>query len=316
MTGVGVPQGAAAADAEHIAEAAQDHASQGDALLADALLSIQHGLSLCRCASRYHAVWGALKAAGAGRGLQNEMPVLAPLLRPLLAEAGHVLIAGAADAGSLRTLHALAGPVAPRFSVVDRCPAPLLRLAEVAAQLGINLRSQACDLAELVCGEPWDLVFAHYTLSFAGQVQRRRVLKALAQGLAPQGRLVCVAKFEALGPAQDPAAAASQWLQRLRPRIAAALASQPQTLAAVMPWLDAYAQDWALRKAAQPSPAELQADLAACGLQLVQQLDPSASGSAASVAASAQWHQQYSIVYVARRADPPVAAREPAAAVD
>lgn len=270
----------------------------GDHAVLDALEGLAIGLPLCTCATHYHAIWGTLKAAGSAHGLETEAPVLDPLLSPLLADGRRVLIAGAADGNSLRMLHALAGSRSPRFSLSDRCPAPLRRAAMVADQQGISLRTHEADLADLVPDEPWDLVFLHYTLSFAGPAHRGRILSALARGLAPGGTLVCSAKFDAQGPGESQAAAADRWLARMRPRIVNCLADHPQALAAIQPLLAAYAKDWAARKASQPSQVELEDDFARAGLDVRQRL-ATARGRSAESALDSVGHQQHSVVLVA-----------------
>lgn len=273
-----------------------------DAELREGLEGMATGLSLCRCASGYHTVWAALRAIGEGRGLQSEAPVLDPLLRPLLAGGTHVLIAGAADAKSLAVLHAIANTRSVRFSLADSCPAPLQRAREFAAQRQIALRTIQTDLAELVADDPWDLVFVHYTLSFADAPRRRRILLALAHGLAPSGVVVCSAKFDASGGDDPPVEAAARWLQHMPAVLAKRLAGQPHAWAGIEPLLAGYAHEWALRKASQPSQSVLEDEFTAAGLLIRERLQTARSQSPKPATSTAN-HRQYSRILVAGRAD-------------
>ncbi len=243
--------------------------------LVDALEALNNGLRHCRCPNGYHSVWGLLRAVGARRGLQIEAPVLCALMQTMLGAGSRVLIAGAADTASLQLLGGLASGRGARFMVADACPAPLRQAERVATTLGLDVQTVASDLADLPAPPPgagWDLVFMHYTLGFSDADKRRRVLAALARGLAPAGRVVCAAKFSAEPAAADAAAAAQRWLQGMAPRLQAALADHPQAWAAAQAPLAAYAQERAQRRVRQPDLAELESDFTASGLQVTERL--------------------------------------------
>ena len=269
--------------------------------LQDALQGIAVGLSSCQCPGAYHTIWGALRATGAGHGLESEAPVLDPLLDPLVGNGSRVLIAGAADANSLRMLHGLAQGRAVQFSVADRCPAPLRRASDWAQRRGIELQVIEADLADLPGRGQWDLAFLHYTLSFGDAQRRRQVLAALAAVLSAKGVIVCALKFDA-GAAETPAAAAQRWLARMSPLMSQRLSGHPETWARIEPLLSGYALQWAERKAMQASPDRLEGDFASAGLRVHQRIDTPRSPLTArrnSLAA----HDQYSQVWVAARAD-------------
>lgn len=243
-------------------------------LLREALDGLAIGLRACTCAHRYHALWSVLKAAGVHRGIHAESAGLAAVLRPLLEPRAHVLIAGTADASALQLLAACAdAPSQLRFTIADRCPAPLRRAADHADAHGLAVTTRATDLACIATDDPWDLVFMHYTLSFADGATRQRVLGAIAGGLAPGGHVVCVAKFgdraAAVGSAVGSAAGSGQtWLAPLQPKIAQLLAGHPDALAEVDALLPGYARSRDERASAQPSPAELAAEFASAGLEM------------------------------------------------
>lgn len=264
----------------------------------EALEGLEIGRRLCACPGGYHVLWGLLRSAGVGQGLKTEQPVLEPLLAGLLAKGGHVLVAGAADSGSLALLHACARGEPVRFTVADLCAAPLERVTRYAGVHGINAATIQSDLAELKADDPWDLVFIHYTLSFADQALRRRVLCGLARGLTPAGTVVCAVKFAADGDPSREGAAADSWQARIRPKLAALLEAHPGDLAVVDALLPEYARMRASRKALQPVPAELEADFAACGLVVRERIDtPRADWAASGDNPTAD--RQHSVILVA-----------------
>lgn len=233
-------------------------------LLRDALEGLTVGEQSCICPNRYHALWGVFKAAGVHRGIYAESTGLADVIRPLLVRGAHVLIAGTADTTALQLLGACAGsPSDLRFTVADRCPSPLRRVAAHAAAHRMDVRTVETDLSMLGSGDPWDLVFIHYTLSFADTQARRSILRAIADGLAPGGTVICVAKFGERAGGNDPGDA---WLAPLRPAIDRVLAGHPEARASVDALLPGYAKSRDERATSQPTVEELEADLASAGL--------------------------------------------------
>ena len=269
---------------------------QDDVLLWEALDSLAAGLVHCTCPTRYHALWGALKAAGVNRGLYTEAPVLQWLIAPLLRAGGHVLVAGAADAAGLQLLAACAGDAPLRFTVADQCPAPLLGVRRRAADRGQEVETVQTDLSRLPRpAEPWTLAFIHYTLSFMDAGLRRSVLGALAAGLAPAGTVVCCAKFGEAGERASPAA----WTEAMRARLAVVFADHPEALAAIDLHLPAYSENRSGRRGAQPGLDELRADFAAAGLS-IDEVHETGRGAWSHSAANPSPDRQTSLVLLAR----------------
>lgn len=267
-----------------------------DALLQEALDGLAAGLAHCTCPTGYHALWGALKAAGVNRGIYTEAPVLQRLIAPLLQAGGHALVAGAADAAGLELLAACAGEAPMRFTVADQCPAPLMGVRHCAAARGLAVETVQSDLSRLPPpAEPWTLVFIHYTLSFMDAGLRRRVLGALAAGLAPSGTIVCCAKFGEPGERASPQA----WTDAMHERLALVFAGHPEALAAIEPHLSAYSGNRSGRRAAQPGLDELRADFAAAGLG-VDEVHETGRGAWSHSAANPSPDRQTSLVLLAR----------------
>ena len=217
----------------------------------------------CTCPTHYHALWGALKAAGVNRGLYTEAPALEPVLRPLLQTAGHVLVAGCADTTALELLRHCAPQRPIRWSVSDQCPAPLEMVKNYSLLHGIKTTTSQADLTHLPQpATPWDLIFVHYTLSFMDKASRRQALQAMGAGLAAGGTIVCAAKF---GEARSDA---TSWLAAMSPRLDDLFADHPQALATLHGYLPVYAQHRSHRVHEQATLDMLKDDFAYAGLSI------------------------------------------------
>ena len=272
-----------------------------DQLLREALEGISVGLEHCSCPTRYHALWSALKAAGVNHGMYTEAPVLTRLLAPPLHAGSHALVAGCADASALQLLHACAGGQPLHYTVADQCEAPLQRVRRYAAAHGIEVETLHADLAQLAPPAaprpPWSVVFIHYTLSFMDAALRRRVRRALAAGLAPAGSIVCSVKFGPGARRRSP----QQWIDAMRPRLAAVLHDHPEALAAVERHLPDYADSRSERRVQQPDLQALQADFAAAGL-VIRALHDTRRGAWSASPANPTQEAQTSLILLAGHA--------------
>jgi hypothetical protein len=232
-----------------------------DQLLQLALDGLSNAVQHCTCPTHYHALWGALKAAGVHRALYTEAPVLEPVLRGLLQTAQHVLVAGSADTGALELLRHCAQGRALQWTVSDQCPAPLQLVERYSLLHALDCTTVQTDLAHLApTAKPWDVVFVHYTLSFMDQATRRQVLQNLRSGLGPDGSIVCAAKFDT-APGN-----ANSWLQAMKPRLQEYFSAHPQALSTLLGYLPGYAQQRSGRIDHQPTLEILKDDFAFAGL--------------------------------------------------
>ena len=232
-------------------------------LLQSALDGLGNAVRRCTCPTNYHALWGALKAAGVHRALYSEAPVLEPVLRGLLQTARHVLVAGSADTGALELLGHCAQGRPLQWTVSDQCPAPLQLVERYSMLHAMDITTVRTDLANLAPpARPWDVIFVHYTLSFMDQATRRQALQSLRTGLAPGGSIVCAAKFD------ETPDDASSWLQAMRPRLKGLFSAHPEALSALLGYLPAYAQQRSLRIDNQPTLEILKNDFAFAGLSV------------------------------------------------
>ena len=189
---------------------------------AHAAHGVEVARALCTCEYPYHVLWSILRAAGITGSLRYEDEALAPVLRPLLKDRLRMLIAGSADTGTLCAAGRIAGSLRPRFTVLDRCPAPLRLVEEFSAERNLACETLCTDLLALDEAARWDLVLVNYTLQYVAAAARARVVKNLARALVPGGTLICVAKTGApLSPSQA-ADSQSSWLDRARRKFRAA----------------------------------------------------------------------------------------------
>jgi hypothetical protein len=146
--------------------------------------------ALCTCEGHYHALWGALRAAGVSVGLTSDEILLASLLSPYRRNGARVLIGGSADPGVLCAVGRIYGASSPTITIIDRCRAPLAVIEEFAAGKGVRCRTLQLDLLDLDGSEQWDHIILHYTPDFLDPATHGRLFKTLALSLAADGVLL------------------------------------------------------------------------------------------------------------------------------
>jgi Methyltransferase domain len=241
------------------------------AFFQEALDALPVCISHCQCPDRWHTVWAGLKATGLLRGVHAQAPFLRETLEPHWVKGGNILIAGAADTGSLDVLNALYGDTTARYTVVDRCEAPLHLIRKHAETRHLHVRTVLADLDALETSQPWDLVFIHYTLSFMDHAARMQVFRHLRQTLAPNGVIACALRFVAVPAATDDARAADEWLTATLNTLGTIYAGHPDLHASLTEWLPVYARARRERERVMPHATVVREELAAAGFRILSE---------------------------------------------
>lgn len=160
---------------------------------------------LCPGCAHYHMHYLARRAArhtsGAGHGDALDrlemMDFVAELLGdPARAEGSpiEIMLAGSADTGLLSTTAnaaAWAGAVERvRFSVLDRCPTPLVLCAAFGRRHGLNVAIQTIDLLGSDRPIAADIIVLHSVLRFVPRERQVEFLNKLTSWLKPRGKIV------------------------------------------------------------------------------------------------------------------------------
>lgn len=239
-----------------------------EAFLREALEALPVCIQHCSCPDHWHALWAGLKATGVLRGVHGQATFLRGMLQPYLVPGGQVMIAGAADTGSLEVLHAVIADPAARFCVVDRCEAPLALVRRRAAALGLELETVYAGLDEVRARRSWDLVFIHYTLSFMDPASRRRLLEHLRQDLSGPGVVVCAVRHKQAATADDATGPAAGWIDTIGRQLRQTYAGRPDLLEPLLAWLPDYAHARQLREDVMPHFDVLREEFGAAGFAL------------------------------------------------
>jgi len=219
----------------------------------EALQALPVCIAHCQCADHWHPLWMGLKTTGLLRGVYAQAPMLRDILAPHWVKGGHVMIAGAADTGSLDVLAAMFADASCRFTVVDRCEAPLRLVRQRAAEKGLNVRTVHGDIEDVPVDDPWDLVFIHYTLSFMDAAARARFFRLLKAGLSQQGLAVCAARFQD-PPVHQEGLDWQAWTQMTRAQLISVFGHYPKLIEPLLQWLPRYAQARYRRESSMPHP--------------------------------------------------------------
>ncbi len=251
----------------------QDTASGWSEDLADlALRGWRAGRQWCTGCGGYHQLWGVLRAAGVVRGVEQDAAVLGPLLRRTVAPRSRVLLAGAADTGVFALLMRSVAPLRPRCAVVDRCRAPLQVIGDYAAARGVACERVQQDLLRWTPAEPYDLVLAHYTLSFVAGDELVAAVAAIARCTAAGGHALVALK--AGRPASEAQAAAFRdaWLSEARASIEASGLADRVERAELDALLAAHAQARTRRKTMLLPVADVRACFERAGMRVVDEV--------------------------------------------
>lgn len=239
--------------------------------LREALIALPVCIEHCQCPDHWHLLWAGLKASGLLRGVHAQAPMLRQLLQRRWVAGGRILIAGAADAGSLEVLHALYADTGARYTVVDRCPAPLKLVEQRALTLPVAVDTRLSDLDALPAGETWDLVFIHYTLSFMDAATRAAVFRALKARLAPGGVIVCAIRYLEQPAAAVDASAQARWQAATEASLKSLFSDHPALLDPLLHGLPAYAASRQQREQHMPHVTVVRDEITAAGLAVEEE---------------------------------------------
>lgn len=245
-------------------------AGRVDAFLREALHALPLCIAHCECPDHWHTLWAGLKATGARRSLHDQGGFLTALLAPHRKVRGRVMIAGAADTGSLEVLHAALDDAHTRYQVIDRCEAPLRLVRERACELGLDLRAQHELLEAVRASEPWDMVFIHYTLGFMSKRARQQFLRHLRQDLARTGVVVCAVREHAAPGTSEVADELARSLQRMAQQLTQTFGDHPALLEELMRRLPNYAASRQQRQSQAGDFAQLMAEFDEAGFTVLE----------------------------------------------
>ena len=240
-------------------------------------ICIQH----CDCPDHWHTLWAGLKAIGLLRGVHTQATLFQEALRPHWVVGGRVLIAGAADSGSLDVLHSLYRDGTARYPVVDQCEAPLKLIARRAETQNLRVEGHLADLAAMAVPENWDLVFIHYTLSFMDAAARARVFRKLKAHLTHRGVILVALRYLNGPAATSPNAGTTKWIESTTQLLRQTFADRPQLLAPLLEWLPTYSRSRMERERVMPHADIVRQELEFAGFQILRTYDGGAPGSPA-----------------------------------
>lgn len=246
---------------------ATDH---DDAFLREALHALPLCIEHCECPDHWHTLWAGLKATGVRRSLHDQGGFLSTLLAPHRKARGRVMIAGAADTGSLEVLHAALDDAHTRYEVIDRCEAPLRLVRERAHELGLDLCARHAQLETVRASEPWDMVFIHYTLGFMSTPARQQFMSHLRQDMASTGVVVCAVREHTELKMNEAARELTNAMQPMVQQLAQTFADYPALLEEFMRWLPDYAASRQQRQGQAPNFAQLMTEFDEAGFTLVE----------------------------------------------
>ena len=240
------------------------------AFLQEALRALPLYIQHCECPDHWHALWVGLKATGMMRGLHGQADFLATMLRPHVVRSGHVMIAGAADTAALDVLHAALGDDGTRYTVVDRCQAPLLLLRQRALELGVELDTVHTGIEDARTEMPWTLAFIHYTLAFMDAASRQRLIRHLRQDIAADGAVVCAVREKQAQALDEPARQTATSVQTIEGKLSTTFTAHDALIAPLRQWLPGYVGGLQQREGQMVGFEQVMAEFQAGGFSILQ----------------------------------------------
>ena len=236
--------------------------------LRESLAALPVCIERCTCPDHWHPLWVGIKSTGLLRGVYAQAPMLQEMLAPYWVKGGQVLVAGAADTGVLDVLASLFPQAQARYTVVDRCDAPLELIRRRAQERSLEVQTVLGDIVDAPGDTRWDLVFIHYTLSFLDAPARAAFFQTVRSRMAPGGVVVCAARF--VHPAGSEASQdLGPWMEATADGMRKLYGHDPQLLQPLLEWMPAYAESRQARERAMAHVDVLRAEALAAGFQVL-----------------------------------------------
>ena len=174
----------------------------GEDLLQNAARISELSPDHCIGCADYHIRSAAHRCAPIPKGIGFDRPELVKLVKEILAEkaatAGsiEILIPGSADSGILATAAHAAAMLGQavldhcRFTVIDRCPTPLILCREFGARHHIAVDTVQGDLVTTPRRFEADLILVHSVFRFMKRANQVKFLNKLGSWLNATGRLI------------------------------------------------------------------------------------------------------------------------------
>jgi len=174
----------------------------GEDLLQNAARISELAPEHCVGCADYHIRSAAHRCAPVPKGIGFDRPELITLVKQMLAEmtsiAGSIdiLIPGSADTGVLATAGHAAAMLGPavldrcRFTVIDRCPTPLILCREFGARHHLDVDTVQSDLVTTSRRFEADLILVHSVFRFVERADQVKLLNILGSWLTATGRLI------------------------------------------------------------------------------------------------------------------------------
>lgn len=157
----------------------------------------------CVGCADYHIRTAVQRGFGVAKGIAQDRPHLIQLITKIIADRAAasdssitIVIPGSADTGVLATCAHAAAKLGPsvfdrcRFTVLDRCPTPLLLCQEFAARHRVSLETFQIDLLATSRHFDADVIVVHSLFRFINRLNQIALLDRLGEWLIAGGRLV------------------------------------------------------------------------------------------------------------------------------
>lgn len=185
----------------------------------------------CDTCAPYHGTWRWLRLLGLAATPRRHDAFYEAWLPAGTGD--DVLVCGAADevmAELVVDAFAAAGR-APRITVLDRCPTPIERCRQFAAEAGLDLELVVAEVLRHRPTRPHDLICTHSLLPILEPDQRRRAADRWHGWLRPGGRVVTVARVAEGGAAPARPEAFAEAVRERAAEVLAPLGVDPDELA-------------------------------------------------------------------------------------
>lgn len=177
--------------------------SCGEDLIHNAERILELAPDHCVGCADYHIRAAVQRCFGVAKGITHDRPHLIQLIERIIGERAaasdgiiNIVIPGSADTGVLATCAYAVAKLGPsvfdrcRFTVIDRCPTPLLLCREFAGQHHIGLETCQVDLLATSRHFDADLIIVHSLFRFISHLDQVALLNRLGTWLVPGGRMM------------------------------------------------------------------------------------------------------------------------------
>jgi ubiquinone/menaquinone biosynthesis C-methylase UbiE len=224
----------------------------------------------CGACQNMHVLWPMLRQSRVVSGIEGGAHDLSAAIATACAGGRkRILIAGAADTGTLCLAANASAQHGAEFTIIDICDTPLELCRRFAQRFGLRVHTLVADVHDLTFRREFDIVIAHSLLQFIPEQSRLTAYQRLADALASGGVIIQVFNAGARIEGQTASEHRKHYPEWVMSQFMQAGIELPEPYDTVYARLETYARDRERREGAVPDFQTVNSLMQEAGLSVV-----------------------------------------------